>query len=298
LDLLKKAQQQQQPQVKVQEPIEQLTVEEALKRLNDLVGLANVKKKVVEWVALVKSFKEREANGLPIPDGFSYHMVFTGNPGTGKTTVARIMAQIYRSLGILQNGQLVETARNDLVAGYIGQTAIKTQEAIDKALGGVLFVDEAYALVKKGSGNDFGQEAIDTILKNMEDHRNELVVIMAGYSGPMAELLQTNEGLTSRFSNIIEFEDYSAEELFKIFKGMCDKNSYVMDNRVAQFVKEEFGKLYETRNAHFGNARTVRNIFQKVVEKQALRLQMQPSRTKDDMMRIMQEDLPDFRKVK
>jgi len=277
--------------------VEQLTVEEALARLNALTGLQGVKKKVTEWVSLVKSFKEREEAGLPVPDGFSYHLVFTGNPGTGKTTVARLMAQIYRSLGILQVGQLVETARNDLVAGYVGQTAIKTQEAINKALGGVLFVDEAYDLAK-GGGNDFGQEAINTILKGMEDHRKELVIIMAGYSGPMAELLKTNEGLTSRFSNVVEFEDYTADELYQIFKGLCDKNSYVLNNSTNELVKEEFEKLYQKRDEHFGNARTVRNIFQKTVEKQAMRIQKLDYRTKDDMMRMIDEDLPDFSKVR
>lgn len=249
---------------------EQLTVEEALEKLNKLIGLSGVKKKVQDWVNQVTIFKKRKEQGMEVPDGFSYHLVFTGNPGTGKTTVARLMAQIYRALGILPQGQLIETSRTDLVAGFVGQTAIKTQDKINEALGGVLFVDEAYML--KGSGNDFGQEAIDTLLKNMEDHRDELIVIMAGYSKPMEELVATNSGLKSRFNNVIDFEDYTGEEMYKIFDGLCKKNQYHLSDEAEIIIKKHFDKLYANRDKDFGNARTVRNIFQQIVSCQSSRL--------------------------
>lgn len=283
----------------ITEPEEQLTVEEALDRLNQLVGLGGVKKKVKEWVAQIQFFKLREEQGLAVPEGFSYHLVFNGNPGTGKTTVARLMAQIYRALGILERGQLVETARNDLVAGYVGQTAIKTQEVCDSALGGVLFVDEAYTLGGSG-GKDFGQEAIDTILKAMEDHRNELVVIMAGYTEPMAKLIETNPGLKSRFSNVVDFEDYTPDELMKIFMGLCKKNNYELSPSGMATIRNNFETLYAKRDQFFGNARTARNAFQFSVQRQAARLMKNGvnSISKQAMMTIEGEDIPAVEEMK
>lgn len=283
--------------VKVKAAEEDLTVEEALAKLNSLTGLKGVKAKVGSWVSQVRFFKLREEQGLPVPEGFSYHLVFTGNPGTGKTTVARLMAQIYRGLGILQEGQLVEVARNDLVAGYVGQTAIKTQEAVDKALGGVLFVDEAYML--KGEGNDFGQEAIDTILKNMEDHRDELVVIMAGYVGPMEKLIESNSGLKSRFNTVIDFEDYTGAELFDIFHGMCKKNSYSLTAAAEKVLRERFDELYRRRDKDFGNGRTARNTFQTVVSNQANRLMKKTDGiSQKDMITIDAADIPPLSAMK
>lgn len=283
--------------VKVKTQDENLTVDEALEKLNSLTGLKGVKAKVATWVSQVRFFKLRQEQGLPVPEGFSYHLVFTGNPGTGKTTVARLMAQIYRGLGILQEGQLVEVARNDLVAGYVGQTAIKTQEAVDKALGGVLFVDEAYML--KGEGNDFGQEAIDTILKNMEDHRDELVVIMAGYVGPMEKLIESNSGLKSRFNTVIDFEDYTGEELFQIFNGLCKKNSYTLSPEAEKILKNNFNELYKKRDKDFGNGRTARNTFQTVVQNQADRLMRKKTALLEkEMVTICPEDLPPVSKMK
>lgn len=273
-----------------------LTVEEALGELDSLVGLDGVKKKVSAWSAQVKFFKLREDQGLPVPDGFSYHMIFTGNPGTGKSTVARLMGQIYRALGILKEGQLVEVARNDLVAGYVGQTAIKTREAIDKAIGGVLFIDEAYML--NGSGNDFGQEAIDTVLKAMEDRRDELVVIMAGYSDPMAELIETNKGLKSRFNNIIHFDDYTGEELYRIFDGLCKKNGYKPTVSAVAELKSRFERLYENRGDDFGNARLVRNVFQTTVANQAARLMAKQQISPEDMSTVEEADLPNISDMK
>lgn len=256
----------------VESVTEDITVEEALGRLNALVGLNGVKEKVQSWVAQVRVFQRRQALGMPVPDGFSYHLVFSGNPGTGKTTVARFMAQIYKGLGILQGGQLVETQRNDLVAGYVGQTAQKTQEVVNKALGGVLFVDEAYTLNGNGSGNDFGQEAIDTLLKAMEDHRNELVVIVAGYTDLMAKFIDSNPGLKSRFNTVIEFEDYTGDEMQKIFDGLCKKNRYRLTPGAKNMVSDYFNELYAKRDKNFGNGRSVRNVFQQVVLNQSLRL--------------------------
>lgn len=284
---------------RAEKPTEELTVEEALGRLNSLVGLPGVKQKVSSWVSQVQFFKLRQEQGLPVPEGFSYHLVFTGNPGTGKTTVARLMAQIYRALGILREGQLVEVARNDLVAGYIGQTAIKTQEAVEKALGGVLFVDEAYMLNGGEGGKDFGQEAIDTILKAMEDHRDELVVIMAGYVEPMEKLIETNTGLKSRFNTVIDFEDYTSDELYKIFYGFCKKNSYKLSADAEKLIRHNFEVLYESRDKFFGNARTARNTFQAVVQNQAARLMKNAGAiSKDAMITIEKEDIPAVKDMK
>lgn len=266
------------------------TVEEALAKLDELTGLKSVKDQVSSWVNQLKIFKMREANGLPVPD-MTYHMVFTGNPGTGKTTVARIMADIYCSLGILKGGQLIEVDRGGLVEGYIGQTAKKTKEVIDSALGGVLFIDEAYTLSGKGE-NDFGQEAIDTLLKAMEDHRDELVVIVAGYDDLMAQFIDSNPGLKSRFNTYIKFEDYTGQELFDIFTGLCTKNKYVYAKGLDSELLKYFNKMYETRERNFGNGRDVRKMFQKMVTAQSTRLAYIQNPTFEDMITITREDLP------
>ncbi|MBQ8429640.1 MAG: AAA family ATPase [Clostridia bacterium] len=251
---------------------EDISIEEALGRLNALTGLQGVKQKVQSWVSQIRVFKRREELGLPVPDGFSYHLVFTGNPGTGKTTVARFMAQIYKGLGILEKGQLVEASSSDLIAGYVGQTAQKTRALVETALGGVLFIDEAYTLNGSEKGNEFGQQAIDELLKCMEDHRRELVVIVAGYTDLMAKFIDTNPGLQSRFNTTIEFDDYTGEELMLIFDGLCKKNKYELSANARYLLCDHFTKLYEKRDKNFGNGRTVRNIFQQIVLNQAQRL--------------------------
>lgn len=269
---------------------EKISLEEALTRLSKLEGLSRVKSQVNDWVSQIKVFQLRKERGLSVPE-MSYHLVFTGNPGTGKTTVARLMAQIYCALGILSDGQLVEVDRSDLVAGYVGQTAVKTREVIKKAYGGVLFIDEAYSLAN-GGGNDFGREAIDTILKEMEDNRDKLVVIVAGYDAPMEKFISSNPGLRSRFKNFIQFVDYTGEELYKIFVGLCNKNQYTIEEKARKALADHFEELYLKRDKNFGNGRDVRNIFETIVTKQSKRVAMLKNPTNEEITTITVEDLP------
>ncbi|HIT50049.1 MAG TPA: AAA family ATPase [Candidatus Pelethenecus faecipullorum] len=269
---------------------EKISLEEALRRLAQLEGLDKVKSQVCDWVDQIKVFQMRKSRGMKIPD-MSYHLVFTGNPGTGKTTVARLMAQIYCSLGILSEGHLVEVDRSDLVAGYVGQTAIKTREVLKKAYGGVLFIDEAYSLAS-GSGNDFGTEAIDTILKEMEDKRDNLVVIVAGYEYLMQKFIDSNPGLRSRFKNYIHFTDYTGKELFNIFLGLCRKSQYLLDEQAKGILSAYFHDLYANRNKNFGNGRDVRNIFESIVTKQSKRVARLTDPSNEEMMTITVMDLP------
>ena len=268
---------------------EKVTLEEALANLNNLVGLSRVKKQVSDWVDQIKVFKIRTERGMAIPP-MSYHMVFTGNPGTGKTTVARIMAQIYCALGIVSDGHLVEVERSDLVAGYVGQTAPKTQDVIKKAIGGVLFIDEAYSI---SNGDAFGEECITTLVKGMEDNYKNLAVIVAGYGDEMAEFIATNPGLKSRFTNKLHFEDYNPDELYKIFQGLCKSNQYVLDDLAQMAVSKYLERCYATRTKDFGNGRDVRNLFQSIVTKQSTRIVNTPNPTDSEMALIKVEDLPD-----
>ncbi len=256
--------------------------------LDGLVGLEAVKKDVKSMMNLVKVRQLRKENGLPVPP-MSLHMVFMGNPGTGKTTVARLIGGLYAAIGALSKGQLVEVDRSGLVAGYVGQTAIKTQEVIASALGGVLFIDEAYSLASGGE-NDFGREAIETVLKAMEDHREDLVVIVAGYTGPMEKFLSSNPGLESRFNKYIFFSDYNGDELNAIFHGQCRKNGYELDEEAEAYSKEFFDALYEGRDENFGNGRDVRNQFEDMVVRQADRLAAMEAPTKEDLIRFTKAD--------
>lgn len=265
--------------------------DELMAQLEGLVGLENVKKDVKNLINLVKVRKLRQENGLPVAP-MSLHMVFMGNPGTGKTTVARLISGLYAAIGVLSKGQLVEVDRSGLVAGYVGQTALKTQEAIKSALGGVLFIDEAYSL-SSGGENDFGREAIETILKAMEDHRDDLIVIVAGYTEPMNGFLDSNPGLASRFNKYFTFEDYNGGQLLAIFKGQCRKNGYVLTEDAEKLAGEIFTELYENRGSNFGNGRDVRNCFEKTVVRQANRLAAMDAPTKDDLMSLTAEDLTD-----
>ncbi len=265
-------------------------LEDLLEELDSLVGLEKIKTDVRSLINLIKVRKLREEAELPVPE-LSLHMVFTGNPGTGKTTVARLLSRLYRSIGVLKKGTLLEVDRSGLVAGYVGQTALKTLEAVKKARGGILFVDEAYSLVPDGAGNDFGQEAISTILKAMEDMREELVVIVAGYPEPMERFISSNPGLESRFGKYFQFEDYTGEELMRIFESLCRKNKYVLEPEAETFCRDMFIALYRDRDENFGNARDVRNIFERSVSNQANRLAAMEAPNKDDLMTFKKEDI-------
>ncbi|MEG1577888.1 MAG: AAA family ATPase [Oscillospiraceae bacterium] len=268
------------------------SLEELLAELESLCGLQKVKEDVKSLINLVKVRKLREEAELPVPP-MSLHLVFMGNPGTGKTTVARLLAKIYRAIGVLSKGQLVEVDRSGLVAGFVGQTALKTGEVIQKALGGVLFIDEAYALVSQDSPNDFGHEAIEVLLKGMEDHRKDLIVIVAGYTELMGKFISSNPGLESRFNKYFYFDDYAGGELLEIFKSMCEKNGYTLDGETEAFARDAFQKLYEERDENFGNARDVRNIFEAGVSRQSNRVAAMASPQKEDLMSLKVEDLQD-----
>lgn len=274
-------------------PEEELPPPEDIKdlkaELDGYIGLAEVKKEVNNLINMATVFKRRQEAGLPTTD-FSLHMVFTGNPGTGKTMIARLMARIYRSLGILSKGQLVEVDRSGLVAGYVGQTAIKTSQQLEKAYGGVLFIDEAYALNGR-SENDFGQEAIDTVLKAMEDHRDDLVVIVAGYDELMDRFIHSNPGLESRFNRYLHFDDYSTDEMVDIFKLQCKKGSYTLGDGAEAEVREFIDEANDAGGITFGNARGVRNLFEQILTEQANRLAKMDEFTKEDLMTITQEDV-------
>lgn len=265
-------------------------IDKALETLDNLVGLEGVKEEVHSLVNLMKVRKLREEKGMK-NTGISMHMVFSGNPGTGKTTVARMLAQIYEALGVLSGGQLVEVDRSGLVRGFIGQTATRVQEVVDESLGGILFVDEAYALcVGKGEG-DFGQEAIDTLLKAMEDHRDDLVVIVAGYPDLMEEFLNSNPGLKSRFSKFVFFEDYTPEEQLKILKSMCKKQDYQLTKEAEERAYAWMQERFKNRSANFANARDVRNFMEKAISKQAGRIVEVQKPTKKMLATIELEDV-------
>ena len=257
--------------------------------LDDLIGLNLVKEEIATLVNYIKMKQMRDEMSLKTPE-VSYHCVFLGNPGTGKTTVARIIADIYRELGILKRGHLVESDRSGLVAEYVGQTAVKTNQMIDKALDGVLFIDEAYTLANE-SKEDFGHEAIATLLKRMEDDRDRLVVILAGYTNEMEDFINSNPGLRSRFNRYIHFEDYSAEELFKIFLLNAKKNEYTLADDVKDYLLQKLEEVVAKKPKDFGNARYIRNLFEKTVEAQANRLASEPKITKELLVEIKKEDI-------
>ena len=261
-----------------------------LDELKGLVGLREVKTEIQSLINLIKVKKMRESYQMPSMD-VSYHMVFTGNPGTGKTTVARLVAQIYKELGILSKGHLVEVDRAGLVAGYVGQTAIKVKEVVEKALGGILFIDEAYSLSNKNDANDFGGEAIDTLVKMMEDHRDDLVIIVAGYKEEMDEFLKTNTGLISRFNKFINFEDYTNDELIQILSLFAEKSGLDIAEEAMEDIKHSLEQMDEEKKFLFGNGRGMRNTFESILLKQADRIVQLDLPTEEELKRIILEDV-------
>ena len=258
--------------------------------LDELIGLKDIKQDVRELASFAKVQKMRKDEGMKsVP--VSLHLVFTGNPGTGKTTVARILGKLYNKIGILSKGQLVEVDRSGLVAGYLGQTAIKVSEVVQSALGGVLFIDEAYSLAQEN--DSFGQEAIDTLLKAMEDHRDDLIVIVAGYTRPMEHFINSNPGLKSRFNKYIEFPDYSTDELVAIFDLNCKKYDYVVDKKAKEKIREEIELRRMTNIIDFANAREVRNLFEEIITNQARRVAEMKDPKPADLRRITLKDLED-----
>ncbi|MBQ9988343.1 MAG: AAA family ATPase [Clostridia bacterium] len=264
-------------------------IEDLKQELNGYIGLGRIKEEVNDLINLVTVDNLRKANGLPVVD-MSLHMVFSGNPGTGKTMIARLMSRIYHSLGILSKGHLVEVDRSGLVAGYVGQTAIKTQKVIEKAMGGVLFIDEAYSLTDGGSANDFGGEAVDTLLKAMEDNREDLVVIVAGYDDLMEAFIHSNPGLESRFNRYLHFEDYSLDEMVDIFQMQCEKAHYVLGPDAREAVRAYIDEENDD-TVGFGNARGVRNLFERVLVEQANRLAQDTDVTREKLMTITAQDV-------
>lgn len=275
---------------KAEKEAKEQRVAKLLDELNQLVGLDNVKEEVRSLVNLIKVRRMREEYKLPAMD-MSYHMVFTGNPGTGKTTVARLVARIYRELGILSEGQLIETDRSRLVAGYVGQTAINVREVVEQAIGGVLFIDEAYALVSPDTTNDYGSEAVDTLVKMMEDHRDDLVVIVAGYREEMEQFLRSNTGLISRFNKFITFEDYSEQQLLEILTVMAEQAGMVVEDTAVKKLGLYLASMNEQERRDFGNARGVRNVFERMIVNQANRIVLLEEPTKEQLITLTAQDV-------
>lgn len=277
----------QQIQIKVDEPM----LNEALAELHAMVGLDDVKKEIDELVRLVRFYRE---TGKDVTNRLSLHAVFTGNPGTGKTTVARIIAKIYKGLGLLERGHLVEVDRESLVAAFVGQTAIKTQQKIDEARNGVLFIDEAYSLSR--GGNDFGSEAVETLLKKMEDLRGQFAIIVAGYTDNMKVFIESNPGLKSRFDKTYEFKDYTVDQLYQIAADLLKKEDLTVEPEAEAHLKSYLQYLHDARDKYFGNGRTVRNIVNEVVRNQHLRLAAVPSeeRTMEMLATLKYDDVKEF----
>ena len=268
----------------IQIKVDEVLLSESLAELNNLIGIQNIKAEITELIKLIKYYNDI---GKDVMNKFSLHTVFTGNPGTGKTTVARIIGKVYKALGLLEKGHVVECDREALVAGYIGQTAIKTKALLDSALNGVLFIDEAYSL-SQGYENDFGKEAIEVILKNMEDKRGQFALIVAGYPQNMQQFLQSNPGLKSRFDRTMQFSDYLPDDLFRIAIKMFEKEDIRPDKEASGFLNQYLLELYNCRDSYFGNARSVRNIVEAIIRKQNIRMaEMTPEKRTIEMTKIV-----------
>jgi len=267
-------------------------IEDVLAELEAFTGMDGIKRDVKSLINLLKIQKQRQNQGLSVVKP-SLHMVFTGPPGTGKTTVARVMGRVFKALGVLEKGHIIETDRSGLVAGYVGQTAIKVDEVVQKSLNGILFIDEAYTLSPSDGQDSFGQEAIDTLLKRMEDNRDSLVVIVAGYEEEMQRFIESNPGFKSRFNKYISFDDYKPDELIEIFKSIVQKNKYIASNELITLLQSKFTDLYNSRTKSFGNGRVVRNLFEKIVENQSNRLaSIDKAYTDNDLQTLLAVDFP------
>jgi SpoVK/Ycf46/Vps4 family AAA+-type ATPase len=265
------------------------SLQELLTELNELVGLSNVKQQVSDLIAYQTVQKMRRQKGLNTAKS-TLHLAFTGNPGTGKTTVARIVGRVYQKIGLLTKGHFVEVSRTDLIAGYQGQTALKVKKVIDRARGGVLFIDEAYSITENDHSDSYGRECLTELTKALEDYRDDLVVIVAGYTEPMALFFEANPGLRSRFNTFIEFDDYSAEELEEILEVMCKKNDYCLDDALKSRIKEYFFGRTEKREAHFANARMARNVYDDLVMCHAKRVVQIENPDKEALSLLKEED--------
>lgn len=265
------------------------SLEELLADLNKLVGLEEVKKKVNDLIIYQKIRLLREEKGL-FGEKNTLHLAFLGNPGTGKTTVARIIGRVYKQIGLLSKGHFIEASRTDLIAGYQGQTALKVKKLVERAKGGVLFIDEAYSITENDHSDSYGRECLTELTKALEDYRDDLVVIVAGYTEPMQKFFESNPGLKSRFNNFIEFPDYSPDELFSIMEYTCKKNDYVMSDGLKNRLKEYFSCIILNKADNFANGRLVRNVFNDIIMNQAKRLSGKDYLSKQELMVLEEVD--------
>lgn len=267
------------------------TLDELLEELNLLVGLDKVKSRVNDLIAYQKVQILRKNAGLCVPKN-TLHLAFTGNPGTGKTTIARIVGRIYKQIGLLSKGHFIEVSRTDLIAGYQGQTALKVKEVINKARGGVLFIDEAYSITENEHSDSYGRECLTELTKALEDYRDDLVVIVAGYTEPMQKFFDSNPGLKSRFNTFITFEDYNAKELMDIIGYMCEKDDYVLSNRAQELLLQAFVQITSSSEREFANGRFVRNIFESMTMNHARRIVQVASPSLQDLKELSEKDIP------
>ncbi|MES2544456.1 MAG: AAA family ATPase [Bacteroidota bacterium] len=268
------------------------SLEKTLEELNNLIGLDNIKKDVGNLINLLEIQKKRTAKGLKNTE-INLHTVFLGPPGTGKTTVARLLGRIFKHLGFLSIGHLYETDREGLIAGYVGQTAIKVDKAVEESLGGVLFIDEAYALTQNSLGNDYGAEAVNTLIKRMEDHRDDLALVVAGYTEPMNVFIESNPGLRSRFNRFFVFNHFIPTELFQIFESIAKNADFIISEEAKEKLNDTFELLYENKDEGFGNARMVRNLFEKCIQYQANRIILIPKLNNKTLKTLTEEDIPE-----